>query len=665
VRTSARRVAALALALSAALACIAGAAGASPPRPTEIRVSGGSDTWHADNSFWILWTRPPSGTPQLVSTAYRVRDSRGNPVREGRVGWVRDEITLTVPETPDSYTAEVWFEDSTGGRGPAAVTQLRFDDVRPATVEPRPVPAWIGRTALPLRIGLDHPDQPAPLSGIRGYAVAIDATPGRAPCVAADRCTEAETTLRGGIDDDELEVIALPEGTSYLHAAAVSGSGMKSAASADAILRVDTTDPLTHLHGAARGWTNRAVRLTASAIDAGSGMEPSEYGPVPFTAIRVDDGAPTIASGRTATAGVVAEGTHRIAYYARDAAGNVNDGTAGNGIVNHAPGTAWVRIDRTPPSVAFTNSQDPADPDLVRARVGDALSGPDLWRGSIGVRLAGSGDPFATLPSAPSGKGELRARWSSDTQPSGEYEFRAIGYDAAGNYTVATQRGNGTPMVLSSPLKATTALRGAFLRGGPSRIVPYGRRLLLHGRLTTGLNSPLGDAPVRIIERFAAGARPPTRVTTVKTEPGGAFSVRTASGPSRTIALAFEGSPTLSRSSAETLDLRVRSQVRLRASAGSARVGGAPLVLSGQVVAPYGAIPRGGKSVQLQFRLPGLPWSEFRTVETDLRGRFRLAYRFSDDDSRGARFRFRAYAPAQEGWPYEPAGSQPVLVRGR
>jgi hypothetical protein len=68
--------------------------------------------------------------------------------------------------------------------------------------------------------------------------------------------------------------------------------------------------------------------------------------------------------------------------------------------------------------------------------------------------------------------------------------------------------------------------------------------------------------------------------------------------------------------------------------------------------------------VQLQFRLPGLPWSEFRTIQTDRRGRFRYAYRFSDDDSRGARFQFRAYAPAQENWPYEPSGSRPVLVRG-
>jgi len=83
------------------------------------------------------------------------------------------------------------------------------------------------------------------------------------------------------------------------------------------------------------------------------------------------------------------------------------------------------------------------------------------------------------------------------------------------------------------------------------------------------------------------------------------------------------------------------------------------------VDAAPGTIPAGGKSVQLQFHLPGLPWTEFRTVQTNRRGRFRYAYRFSDDDSRGASFQFRAFAPAQSDWPYEPAGSRPVTVRGR
>ena len=69
--------------------------------------------------------------------------------------------------------------------------------------------------------------------------------------------------------------------------------------------------------------------------------------------------------------------------------------------------------------------------------------------------------------------------------------------------------------------------------------------------------------------------------------------------------------------------------------------------------------------MELQFRYPGARWSEFRTLEADARGRFRYAYRFSDDDSRGVRFQFRAHVPGREGWPYEPASSRPVSIEGR
>jgi hypothetical protein len=103
----------------------------------------------------------------------------------------------------------------------------------------------------------------------------------------------------------------------------------------------------------------------------------------------------------------------------------------------------------------------------------------------------------------------------------------------------------------------------------------------------------------------------------------------------------------------------------MRPSSTAATVGGRPVVFAGKVEVAGTAIPTGGKSVQLQFRLPGFPWSEFRTIQTDAAGRFHYAYRFADDDSRGVRFEFRAFAPEQSGWPYEPASSRPVAVTGR
>jgi hypothetical protein len=659
---------AIVAALVTGLASIAAPAAASPARPLDLRVKGGEDAWHPQNRFTLEWTNPSTGSgPVLAAVHYRIRDPQGTAIGETRIGWVSDGIAaLAVPKVPGAYTAEVWLEDAAGEQGPAATAQLRFDDTKPAAIEPLPVPSWIGRTSFPLRVRFGHPPGPAPVSGIRGYAVAIDPTPTGAPCAEPDHCADAEIALRGGVGDDTLTIPALPDGTSYLHAVAVSGSGMKSPTSGRAVLRVDTTDPVTRLAGAPAGWTNQAVGLIASATDAGSGVEQAANGQPPFTAIRVDGGAPAIAFGESAVATtVIAEGVHRIAYYARDAAGNVDDGGNSNGIVNVSPRTAWVGIDRAAPSVAFANSEDPRDPDLLRVRVTDSLAGADPSRGRIGVRPAGSGDRFEPLPPAPPGVGELRARWDSDAYPLGEYEFRAIGYDVAGNATVTTRRRNGTPMVLSNPLKATTALGARLRNHAPQRTVPYGRGIRFSGRLTTGTRSPLAGMPVRIVERFAAGAATAVRVSTVRTAEGGTFSIRLAPGPSREVAATFDGTPTLSRSASRPLRLGVRSAVRLRTSSGIAKVGGPPLVFRGQVAAVPGAIPSEGKSVQLQFRLPGLPWAEFRTIKTDRRGRFRYPYRFSDDDSRGARFQFRAYAPAQDDWPYEPGGSRPVIVHGR
>jgi hypothetical protein len=664
---SARRKATAALVAAVALAAtLAAAAVASPPRPADLRVVGGGDNWHPESRFDLTWTNPPVvGGPALARVHYRIRDPLGTPVVVDRLDWVSDGIAgLTVPGSPGSYTAEVWLEDTAGQEGPPAAAQLRFDNARPAAVGPLPVPTWIGRTAFPLRVRLSHPAAPLPISGIRGYAAAIDAIPGGSPCAATDRCTDAETTLRRGQTDDELTIASLPQGIHQLHVAAVSGSGMKSASSGQAVLRVDTTDPVTLLAGAPPSWTNRAVWLIASATDAGSGMEPSGGETTPFTAIRVDGAAATIAPGATAIASVIADGMHRIAFYARDAAGNVNDGGEDNGIANRPAQTTWFGIDRVPPGLAFANSQEPRDPELVHVRIGDRLSGPDPGRGWIGVRVAGSGDRFEPLPPAPPRDGEMRARWSSDAYPAGEYEFQATGYDTAGNVAVTSRRRNGTAMVLSNPLKATTSLGAGFGASPRERTIPYGRGIRVGGRLMTGIRSPLGGMPVRIVERFAPGAATATRVSTVRTGPDGSYALWLAPGPSRDVVATFGGSSTLSRSASRPLHLAVRSALRLRTSAATARIGGAPLVFRGRV-GPSASIPAEGKSVQLQFRLAGLPWSEFRIVQTDRHGRFRYAYRFSDDDSRGALFQFRAYAPAQDGWPFEPAGSRPVIVRGR
>jgi len=679
----------LAIAGFAALGLIGTPTACAALQPLDLSVDGGEENWHAQRSFALRWSNPPG---QIAAVHYRVLDPFGKvAVAEATLGWAATAVQhLSVPPTPGAYTAEVWLEDSGGAKGAPVTAKLRFDDAPPGSVEPAQLPAWVGRTAFPVTLHLGHSAGPAPLSGIRGYAASIDGLAGGGACLVASTCGGGEVRVDRGAAEDSLTLAELPEGQSYLHAVAVSGSGTRSALPSSAILHVDKTDPVTRLAGNPSGWSNRPLTLTATAVDAVSGMV-SNGGGEPFTAIRIDRGAPVSASGDEVSATMIASGIHSVAYYARDAAGNVADGGSSNGHPDHAPAVASVKIDREPPSVAFAGSQNPLDPERIEARVSDSLSGPDPARGTISVRPVGSRERFAELPTERSGS-LLRARWDSEGYPRGEYEFRATAYDAAGNSASTQSKVDGSPMRLSNPLKvATTLLSGfggsvldwhrctrhgqsrrcheetiqAFERRPSERTVPYGRGIPFSGRLVAGRNAPLAAMPVQLIERFDPGALPRERVTMVKTNADGAFNVRLSPGPSRDLVAVTAPTANLRGASGPPLRLSVRGGVRMRVSSTVARVGGGPVVFRGDVATGGAAMPTDGKAVQLQFRLPGLPWSEFRTVRTDPHGHFRYAYRFADDDSRGVRFQFRAFAPAQAGWPFEPAGSAPVAVLGR
>jgi len=686
----------MALAILAASLLIADGAAAdqaSQLLPVQLRVLDGDgiidgvETWHPDNYFVLSWIRPPiaeQGFP-IMGANYRLYDAAGNALGAGDVhipGNVTQASNVRLPYSfaPGTYKAEVWLEGPGEQLGPRVSAALRFDDVRPGPAQPLAPTGWVaGNAAAVVRI--DHPAGPQPVSGIRGYAVSVDRGGGGSPCAGGDRCSLAETDLRGGIDDDRLSLGVLPEGVNIVRAVAVSGAGKRSLEAESAIVRVDATLPEVSLRGAPPGWTNGPVRVTASATDGLSGMTAS--GPTgPFTAIAIDGGVPKVEPGASATAVISGEGGHAVAFYARDGAGNLDA---------RSPAIAAVRIDEGSPRVAFVAAQDPAEPERMEAIVSDPLSGPNPARGSIAIRPTHSRQPFAPLPTTVSGS-RLIARWDSDGFPPGSYEFQATGYDAAGNATMSERRGNGTRVVLTNPLKKPTALVAgfggerliwqhcrrakerrrcrreeieAFERRPRTRATPYGHSLSYSGRLTSTTGSSLGGLPVQIVETFRAGADSAQRRTAVETAADGTFMTRLAPGPSRRVEAVFTGSRTLTRAHGGAVQLLVLGDVRMHASSSTARIGGAPVVFSGGVGDLGAPIPAGGRPVELQFRFPGSDWSEFRTVQTDAHGHFRYPYSFSDDDSRGIRFQFRAFAPAQDGWPYEPAFSRPVFVTGR
>ncbi len=684
-RPSSGGVGLVALALAFLAACsLPSLATAQPLQMNNLQVEGG-EGWREDTAFALGWEQVPGPPVYPRAVLYRLYDSEGKLV----AGPVRDTQTvlaielLEVPPVPGAYTVEAWLEDSEGQAGPPAYATLRFDDAAPAAPLPSAPSGWLtSGDSVPLQIG--HPAEPLPISGIRGYAISLDEGGGGSPCARPDRCSVAETDLAGGIGDDSVDLAPLPEGITFARVVAVSGSGVASAV-ASARIRVDLSAPLLSLQGLPTGWSSGPVRLRALATDPLSGM--SAAGPNgPFTAIAVDGGAPAISPGNAVSTWVGGSGTHQVSYFARDAAGNVDDGALGP-----SPATATVRIDEGPPHVLFAAAQDPAEPERIEATVSDSLSGPSPGRGSIAIRQAGTHARFEELPTQVVGD-RLVARWDSDSYPPGKYEFLATGYDRAGSAANGDRRARGAKMVLVNPLKTPTALEAGF--GGrvlvwqrckrsrkgrrchrrkvtsfdarpAARTVPFGHGVRFGGRLKSLDGGPLGGLEVRVTEIFAAGATPGQRTTLAHTQPDGTFSLQLLPGPSRAVTASFAGTRTLTHAAARSVQLGALAAVRLRASAAVARVGGAPVVFSGNVDRTGAIRTKKGLPVALQFRYPGAEWSEFRTVEADAHGRFRYAYRFSDDDSRGVRFQFRAYVNGREGWPYEPAYSRPIAVLGR
>ena len=642
---------------------------------TGLQVLGG-EGWHADDRFVVEWNRPPS---QSGRVHYAIRTADGEPI-PGYEEQTTDKSVVAdqqVPATPGVYLFEAWLPKS----APARV-QLRFDDGLPPPVIVG-APAWLA-AGEDLHVHLSRPGAPLPISGLSGYAVTLDADPDGRPCALMARCRADELILDGDPTEFSHTFPSPPEGVSFVHAVAVSGSGMASNPVATARIAIDGTPPAVRLEGAPSGWATAAMRVTALATDPLSGMAP-DGAAGPITALAIDEGVPLVVPGAVASATVKGEGVHTVHYYGRDAVGNSGDGS----LPFTGPGAATVRIDESGPTVRFA-APDPTDPERIAATVVDRLSGPDPDRGAIGVRRVGSSSPFRPLPTAVAA-GHLVARWDSDDDPLGEYEFRATGFDVAGNAATSSLGAAGSRFVLRNPVKRVTQLAfgfgaerlvfqrcrrtagarrcrrtvvSSFARRPAGRTVPCCHGALVGGRLVDAAGEPLAGQTVAVVETFPQGARNRLRRTDVTTGPDGRFSTRLAPGASREVTAEFPGTRLLTRALGRPLRLRVRTGVRLRVSTAHVEVGGTPVVFSGRISHPEASLPTTGLPVELEFRLPGMPWTEFRTVQSDAAGNFRYPYTFSDDDSAGVRFLFRAFVPATGGWPFAPTTSRPLAVTG-
>lgn len=226
--------------------------------------------------------------------------------------------------------------------------------------------------------------------------------------------------------------------------------------------------------------------------------------------------------------------------------------------------------------------------------------------------------------------------------------------DAAGNQKsdqiqlIRVRNAPGPPAAGAPPADAAGAsakLTARFARTRrSSRVVGFGRRVRIRGRLTDAAKEGVGGARIEVLQRTRRSRE--RRVATVKTRSNGRFSYRRRMrGPTRTLRVVYrphagEGVATRSRK----LNVRVRAVARLRVS-----LRGRMLRFRGRVLSR--PLPKRGKRVRLQGRAPGFAWSTFAKRRADRRGRFSGRYRLPVRRP-GVRIAVRVIVPGERGYRY-------------
>ena len=339
-------------------------------------------------------------------------------------------------------------------------------------------------------------------------------------------------------------------------------------------------------------------------------------------------------------------GTNTVGVCAWDAAGNVdcrND---------------QVKVDNAAPGLRFRNSQDAADPELLRVRVLEPHSG--LKYGKIAYARDGTNE-WHELPTAFQA-GELRARIDSEAVPAGDYRFKAWAEDRAGNATGEVfVRENGQPMVLRLPLRITSELRAGIGDGAQKRTVKYGKEAEVTGSLRTADGDPLASEKVLIDERYEPGSLEPQHTHQATTDKEGRFALKLPAGPSRELHVSYPGSKRFRPARTNPLDLDVRSGIKFKTS--RKRVPpGKRVTFTGKVKHEAVQLPAEGKLIELQVKEGARKWGTVgEAFSTRGDGRFKFPYRFGRFYSRPVKFGFRVKVTPEQGWPYK----APVRSRKR
>jgi protocatechuate 3,4-dioxygenase beta subunit len=348
-------------------------------------------------------------------------------------------------------------------------------------------------------------------------------------------------------------------------------------------------------------------------------------------------------------------GEWAVRVWLRDAAGNESRDTAQ---------AVTVRLDDTPPVVAF-GPIDASDPTRIDIEASDGTS--SVVRGEAEIRRRGDARwlPITTTRSS----GGFAGRLDDEHLADGDYQFRALVADSAGNERSTTIDASGHAATRQVPARVNTRLVvGQMRRGAPRRsrgiivhpTVGYGRTVVLSGRLTTPGANPVVDATIEVWEQALLPGAQSRRVAVVRTNQAGRFRFRSSRGTSRILRFRYPGTSIVrARTSQVTLAVRAKTTIR---SSRARVVNGEDITLHGRVLGR--PLPAVGKLVQLQAFSRG-KWLTFATPRANpASGRWSYDYRFTA--TRGTvRYRFRALVPRESGFPYTSGASRYVYVTVR
>ena len=613
-----------------------------PPPPVDFRTDT-DGSWTATPEVGVMWDSTGDAGSGLSTVRWRlVEEASGQQIASGSVPGTARSTTIRVPE-PGEYLLETRFADQAGNVGSPAVARVRFDDIAPPPATPVVPGGWLSRDELPLPARVEPVEAAGP-SGILGYALVGSDQGPLAPC-RASICQSGEVNVIDRPGTAPPVVSGLREGANWLSAVAVSGAWVPSRDPVTTRVMVDRTHPQSTLSGVPSGWSRDPVTVVARSTDGLSGMatDPDDDGR-PETVIEIDGAPPVVTHGDRAEATVTREGVTGIRFYARDLAGNVNDGRIGaDGERRALPGAAQVMIDRSSPAVTFRGRPDPSRPETVQFDLLDPVSG--VVEGEVVISPVGSSGQEIEVESRLI-DGRLEAEIPSDDLPPGGYEVVGRATDRAGN------RGSSAPARLVLPLKVPVSVSLGSGRSG---------RRALAGSVRVGGKAPGRALDLVVEESFSPATGWPDRESTVRSTPDGSFELDLPAGPSRSVRVLFGGTATESRAASRSVRILEPDRVTFSVSSRAMRNGQA-LRMSGQVSGP-GIGPAGaGKGVVVQYFDPSRrKWRPVEVLACGGDGRFRFAYRFTTITS-PQRILFRAQSLGDAGWPFRPTASRKIAV---